>query len=49
MDNKCEQCAYLKQCDEFQKTNCKNMDYILFTTEQDKKLCDLFCPFNNEE
>lgn len=40
---KCYICVYCQQCDEKQEEKCIEMDYALFTTEQDKELCDMIC------
>jgi hypothetical protein len=38
---KCYICAYCQQCNKEQEEKCKKLDYILFTTEEQKKMCDL--------
>lgn len=38
---KCYICVYCQQCDKIQEEKCKNLDYVLFTTEEQKKMCDL--------
>ena len=40
---RCYICAYCQQCDKEQEEKCKEQDYILFTTEEQKKMCDLMC------
>lgn len=40
---KCYICAYCQQCNKEQEEKCKSKDYILFTTEEQKKMCDLMC------
>ena len=38
---KCYACIYCKQCDKEQELKCRDMNYALFTTDADKKMCDL--------
>lgn len=40
---KCYICAYCQQCDKEQELKCKEMNYILFTTEEQQKMCKLMC------
>jgi hypothetical protein len=40
---KCYICIYCQNCSKEQEERCSKMDYALFTTEDDKKLCDLIC------
>lgn len=40
---KCYLCVWCQQCDTEQEQKCAKLDYILFTTENDKKLCDMIC------
>ena len=38
---KCYACAYCQQCNKEQEEKCRNLGYILFTTETQKLMCDL--------
>lgn len=40
---KCYICIYCQNCNKEQEQKCSKMNYALFTTEDDKKLCDLMC------
>ena len=40
---KCYICVYCSQCNKVQEEKCEKMDYALFTTEEQKKMCDLMC------
>jgi hypothetical protein len=40
---KCYICIYCQNCSKEQEERCAKMDYALFTTEDDKKLCELIC------
>lgn len=40
---KCYACVYCQTCDEINEKLCASKDYILFTTEKQKELCDLLC------
>jgi hypothetical protein len=40
---KCYICVYCQQCDKKQQEKCKSLNYILFTTDEQKKMCDLMC------
>jgi hypothetical protein len=40
---KCYACVYCQTCDEANEKLCASKDYILFTTEKQKELCDLLC------
>ena len=48
---RCYACAYCQTCDKEQELKCANENYILFTTEEQKTLCDLICGEieNNED
>ena len=37
----CYICVHCQQCDKIQETKCKELNYILFTTEEESQLCDL--------
>ena len=38
---RCYACIYCATCDKEQEEKCTNMNYALFTTENDTKMCDL--------
>ena len=38
---KCYACAYCQMCDKENELKCASKNYILFTTEEQKKMCDL--------
>ena len=38
---KCYICVYCQECDKVQELKCRNMNYALFTTEEQKRMCDL--------
>lgn len=38
---KCYACIYCQTCDKENELKCESRDYILFTTEEEKQLCDL--------
>lgn len=38
---KCYICAYCQQCDKEQEEKCKKLNYVLFATAEQKKMCDL--------
>ena len=40
---RCYACIYCQTCDKEQELKCANEHYILFTTEEQKQLCDLMC------
>ena len=40
---KCYSCVYCRECDECLEKKCQEMDYVLYTTEKDKELCDMMC------
>lgn len=42
-NSRCYGCVYCQMCDKEQEQKCANEHYILFTTEQQAKLCDLMC------
>ena len=42
-NSRCYGCAYCQMCDKEQKQRCASQHYIMFTTEEQKKLCDLIC------
>ena len=48
---RCYACVYCQTCDKEQEQKCANENYILFTTEEQKALCDLICGEieNNED
>ena len=39
----CYACIYCQTCDKEQEQKCASREYILFTTEKQKELCDLLC------
>ena len=40
---KCYGCIYFLQCDKRIEMKCSDNNYFLFTTKQDKELCDMLC------
>ena len=40
---KCYICVFCQTCDKEQEEKCKQNNYMLLTTKQDKELCDLMC------
>lgn len=46
---RCYACAYCQICSKEQEIKCASRDYILFTTEEQKELCDLMCGKIEEE
>lgn len=38
---KCYICAYCQQCNKEQEEKCKKLNYVLFTTAEQKQMCDL--------
>lgn len=43
LNPKCYACTYFKQCDKEQEMKCRELNYILFTTEEQSQLCDIMC------
>ena len=39
----CYGCVYCRQCDKEQEQKCRNLDYALFTTDEQKQMCQLMC------
>lgn len=39
----CYICVHCQQCDKIQEEKCKELNYILFTTEEQSQLCDIMC------
>lgn len=46
---KCYACCWFKYCDENTMKKCIGEDYVLYSTEEQKDLCDLMCPNEEEE
>lgn len=42
-NSRCYGCVYCQMCDKEQEQKCASKEYILFTTEAQKRLCDLIC------
>ena len=40
---RCYACVYCLTCDEEQEKKCANENYMLFTTKDDVRLCELMC------
>lgn len=40
---RCYACVYCQMCDKEQEQKCASQHYIMFTTEEQAKLCDLMC------
>lgn len=40
---KCYACVYCQTCDKKNEERCASQNYIMFTTEEQKELCDLMC------
>ena len=40
---KCYLCIWCQQCNEEQEAKCAKLNYGLFATEDDKKMCDMLC------
>lgn len=40
---KCYSCVFCRLCDENIEKRCSEDNYLLYTTQEDKKLCDLLC------
>ena len=49
MNSYCYGCVFCQSCDKEQEIKCASRDYILFTTEEQKELCDLMCGKIEEE
>lgn len=43
MNPQCYICVHCRQCDKEQEKKCREMKYILFTTEAESQLCDIMC------
>ena len=43
LNPKCYACAYCQQCDKEQELKCREMNYALFTTKEQQKMCELMC------
>lgn len=47
---KCYICVHCRQCDKEQEKKCRELKYILFTTEEQSQLCDLMgCGGNDDD
>ena len=40
---KCYICIYCQNCSKEQEQKCRKLNYALFTTEEQKQLCELIC------
>lgn len=40
---RCYACIYCTTCDKKQEEKCENENYILYTTKEEKELCNLMC------
>lgn len=38
---RCYACVYCQTCDKEQELKCLEQNYILFTTKEEKEMCDL--------
>ena len=45
----CYGCVYCQTCDKDQEQKCANEHYILFTTEEQAKICELMGCYEAEE
>ena len=43
MCSRCYGCVYCQMCDKEQEEKCASQNYIMFTTDAQKELCDLIC------
>lgn len=43
MNPQCYICVHCRQCDKEQEMKCRELNYILFTTEEQNQLCDIMC------
>ncbi len=43
MNSICYGCVYCQTCDKENEKRCASQNYIMFTTEEQKELCDLMC------
>ena len=43
INSRCYGCVYCQTCDKEQELLCANEHYIMFTTEEQEKLCSLMC------
>jgi hypothetical protein len=43
LNPKCYACVYCQQCDKEQEQKCRKLNYALFTTEEQKQMCELMC------
>lgn len=39
----CYGCIYCQKCDKDQEEKCASMDYVLYTTKEDRMYCDMIC------
>lgn len=46
---RCYACVYCQTCDKENELKCASQHYIMFTTEEQAKLCDLMCGKAEEE
>ena len=49
MNPQCYICVHCRQCDKEQEKKCRELKYILFTTEEQSQLCDLMCGGNDDD
>lgn len=43
MNSRCYGCVFCQSCDKENEEKCASQHYIMFTTEEQKELCDLIC------
>ena len=48
-NSRCYGCVYCQTCDKEQEQKCANEHYILFTTEQQARMCELMGCYEVEE
>ena len=41
MNSRCYGCVYCQTCDKENEEECASQNYIMFTTEEQKELCNL--------
>ena len=48
-NSRCYGCIYCQTCDKEQELKCANEHYILFTTEEQAKMCELMGCYEVED
>ena len=43
MNSRCYGCVFCQSCDKENEKKCASQHYIMFTTKEQKDLCDLMC------